>query len=44
LESSQWYSWSDEAFAKATAEDKPIFLSIDFSTCHWWQDRNKGIT
>jgi uncharacterized protein len=30
-----WFSWSDEAFAKARAEDKPIFLSIGYSTCHW---------
>ncbi|SHN84786.1 Protein of unknown function, DUF255 [Desulfitobacterium chlororespirans DSM 11544] len=26
-----WYSWSEEAFAKAKAEDKPIFLSIGYS-------------
>ncbi|MDD4503414.1 MAG: thioredoxin domain-containing protein, partial [Clostridiaceae bacterium] len=30
-----WFPWSDEAFAKAKAEDKPIFLSIGYSTCHW---------
>ncbi len=30
-----WYSWSEEAFAKAKAENKPIFLSIGYSTCHW---------
>jgi len=30
-----WYPWGDEAFAKALAEDKPIFLSIGYSTCHW---------
>ncbi len=30
-----WYSWGEEAFAKARAEDKPIFLSIGYSTCHW---------
>ncbi|KWT74996.1 thioredoxin domain-containing protein [Candidatus Magnetominusculus xianensis] len=30
-----WYAWSDEAFNAATAEDKPIFLSIGYSTCHW---------
>jgi len=30
-----WFSWSEEAFAKAKAEDKPIFLSIGYSTCHW---------
>jgi uncharacterized protein len=31
----EWYPWGDEAFAKARAEDKPIFLSIGYSTCHW---------
>ena len=30
-----WYPWSGEAFEKARAEDKPIFLSIGYSTCHW---------
>ncbi|MCY6484567.1 thioredoxin domain-containing protein [Clostridium aestuarii] len=30
-----WYSWCEEAFEKAKAEDKPIFLSIGYSTCHW---------
>ena len=30
-----WYPWGDEAFEKARAEDKPIFLSIGYSTCHW---------
>jgi len=30
-----WYSWGKEAFARAKAEDKPIFLSIGYSTCHW---------
>jgi uncharacterized protein YyaL (SSP411 family) len=30
-----WFPWSDEAFEKAKAEDKPIFLSIGYSTCHW---------
>jgi len=30
-----WYPWSDEAFAKAKSENKPIFLSIGYSTCHW---------
>ncbi len=30
-----WFSWGDEAFAKAHAENKPIFLSIGYSTCHW---------
>ena len=30
-----WYPWCNEAFKKAKAEDKPIFLSIGYSTCHW---------
>ena len=30
-----WYPWGDEAFARARNEDKPIFLSIGYSTCHW---------
>src|SRR5437899_594416 len=30
-----WYSWREEAFAKARRENKPIFLSIGYSTCHW---------
>ena len=30
-----WYPWGKEAFNKAKAEDKPIFLSIGYSTCHW---------
>ena len=31
----EWYAWGDEAFEKAKTEDKPIFLSIGYSTCHW---------
>ncbi|NQT92017.1 MAG: thioredoxin domain-containing protein, partial [Lentisphaerae bacterium] len=30
-----WYPWGREAFEKAAAEDKPIFLSIGYSSCHW---------
>ncbi len=30
-----WYPWGDEAFEKAKKENKPIFLSIGYSTCHW---------
>ena len=30
-----WYPWGDEAFALAKKLDKPIFLSIGYSTCHW---------
>jgi uncharacterized protein YyaL (SSP411 family) len=31
----EWFAWGDEAFAKATSENKPIFLSVGYSTCHW---------
>ncbi|HAN33500.1 MAG TPA: thioredoxin, partial [Gammaproteobacteria bacterium] len=30
-----WYPFSDEAFDKAKAENKPIFISIGYATCHW---------
>jgi uncharacterized protein len=30
-----WFPWDKEAFAKARTEDKPIFLSVGYSTCHW---------
>jgi len=30
-----WYAWGEDAFAKARSENKPIFLSIGYSTCHW---------
>ncbi len=30
-----WYPWGEEAFSRAKAEDKPVFLSIGYSTCHW---------
>lgn len=30
-----WYPWGEEAFEKAKAEDKPVFLSIGYATCHW---------
>ena len=30
-----WHPWGDAAFAKARAEDKPVFLSVGYSTCHW---------
>jgi uncharacterized protein YyaL (SSP411 family) len=30
-----WYPWGEEAFARARREQKPIFLSIGYSTCHW---------
>ncbi len=31
----EWYPWGDDAFQKARDEDKPVFLSIGYSTCHW---------
>lgn len=31
----EWHAWNDEAFDKAKEEDKPVFLSIGYSTCHW---------
>ncbi len=30
-----WYPWGDEAFRKAVKDDRPIFLSIGYATCHW---------
>ena len=30
-----WYPWSDEAFSKARAEDKPVLLSVGYAACHW---------
>ncbi|MCI9618126.1 MAG: thioredoxin domain-containing protein [Eubacterium sp.] len=30
-----WYPWCEEAFKRAKSEDKPVFLSIGYSTCHW---------
>jgi Highly conserved protein containing a thioredoxin domain len=30
-----WYPWGEEAFARAREENKPVFLSIGYSTCHW---------
>ncbi len=30
-----WYPWGDEAFERARAEDKPVFLSVGYSSCHW---------
>lgn len=30
-----WFPWGEEAFTKAREEDKPIFLSVGYSTCHW---------
>ena len=30
-----WYPWIEEAFEKARGENKPVFLSLGYSTCHW---------
>src|SRR5512147_2092041 len=30
-----WYPWGEEAFQKAREDDKPVFLSIGYATCHW---------
>lgn len=30
-----WYPWSDEAFERARTENRPVFLSVGYSTCHW---------
>ena len=30
-----WHPWAEETFSRAKAENKPIFLSIGYSTCHW---------
>jgi uncharacterized protein YyaL (SSP411 family) len=35
-----WFPWGEEAFTKAKEEDKPIFLSLGYSVCHWWQNEN----
>src|SRR5438132_14212792 len=31
----EWFAWGEDAFERARREDKPIFLSIGYSTCHW---------
>jgi uncharacterized protein YyaL (SSP411 family) len=30
-----WYEWGEDAFARARAEDRPVFLSVGYSACHW---------
>ena len=30
-----WYPWGEEAFARARATDRPILLSVGYSSCHW---------
>lgn len=36
-----WYPWCEEAFEKAMKEDKPIFLSVGYSSCHWCHVRKR---
>ena len=36
-----WYPWGEEAFEKAQRENKPIFLSVGYSTCHWCHVMNR---
>ena len=31
----KWYPWADEALRRAKEENKPIFLSVGYSACHW---------
>ena len=31
-----WYPWGEEAFQAAARDDRPVFLSVGYSTCHWW--------
>ena len=35
-----WYPWVPEALNKVKEENKPLFISIGYSTCHWWQMTN----
>lgn len=34
-----WFPWSEEAFEVAKRDNKPVFLSVGYSTCHWWDVR-----
>lgn len=36
-----WYPWGEEALQKSKEEDKPIFLSIGYSTCRWCHNMNR---
>ena len=36
-----WYPWGEEVFEKVYKENKPIFLSIGYSTCHWCHVRKR---
>ena len=31
----EWFAWNDESLKKAKDENKPIFLSVGYSSCHW---------
>jgi len=37
----QWHAWGDEAFARAKKENKPVFLSAGYSTCHWCHEMQR---
>ena len=39
-----WYPWGEEAFVKAKEEDKPVFFSCGYSTCHWWSISESNIS
>ncbi|MEC2196794.1 DUF255 domain-containing protein [Bacillus subtilis] len=38
-----WFPWGEEAFEKAKRENKPVLVSIGYSTCHWLQVISKGL-
>jgi hypothetical protein len=38
-----WYPWGAEALTKASKENKPIFLSVGYSTCYWCQPSERSI-
>ena len=38
-----WYPWGEEAFAKAKKENKPVFLSIGYSSCYWCHVMERGV-
>ena len=37
----EWYPWCQEAFRKAKEQNKPVFLSIGYSTCHWRSEERR---
>lgn len=38
LQHAHWYPWGEEAFLETTNKQLPIFLSIGYSSCHWWHE------